>query len=213
MLYSVSELKNNSITLEKWQSVVFADFDAVINNKERPFPCLFGVNGYRKNMLRFSFFEEISAKNIRNDLITYCENYKCFGKQTSLVIFEKPSVVKSISYYRDKFWQILKDLVSEDIHDWPQQIPENLDHPAWEFCFHKEPIFVICNTPAHVNRLSRRSPGFMLTFQPRWVFDDLLDTEQKATRAFATVTERLQHYDITDKSPLLGKYGNLKNRE
>ncbi|AGA64647.1 hypothetical protein B488_06550 [Liberibacter crescens BT-1] len=212
-MYSASEIKNGNVTLKKWEQVVFADFDAVINNKDRPFPCVFAVNGYKKDMLRFSFYEEIKAAALRDDLCEFCENYQSYGKQTSFVVFEQPLPIKTIKEYRVKFWNILNDLSRLDNNSWPANIPECLDHPEWEFCFHGEAMFIVCNTPAHVNRLSRRSPGFMLTIQPRWVFDDLLDTEIKANNAFATVTKRLEPYDIASKSPFLGKYGDPHNRE
>ncbi|WP_308758038.1 YqcI/YcgG family protein [Bartonella raoultii] len=48
-------------------------------------------------------------------------------------------------------------------------------------------MFIVCNTPFHINRISRKSSTFMLTFQPRWIFSDLLDTEQKAKNAFPVV--------------------------
>lgn len=83
----------------------------------------------------------------------------------------------------------------------------------WEFCFNGEPIFVVCMTPAHTLRQSRRSSGFMLTFQPRWVFDDILGIQEKATSSFQLVRERLKQYDFLNLSPSLGKYGDIDNRE
>jgi FPC/CPF motif-containing protein YcgG len=83
----------------------------------------------------------------------------------------------------------------------------------WEFSFAGEPIFVVCSTPAHVMRQSRRSSAFMMTFQPRWVFDKILGTEKAAAAAFAKVRERLVPFDTTGPSPLLGHYGNPEGRE
>ncbi len=76
-----------------------------------------------------------------------------------------------------------------------------------------EPIFVVCSTPAHVMRQSRRSSTLMLTFQPRWVFEKILGTEKAAAAAFAEVRKRLIPYDSTSPSPLLGRYGNQDGRE
>jgi len=212
-MYTASEINDGEVSLKKWEKVLFSDFDATLKNKDRPFPCIFGVNGYKRDMLRFSFYENITALNLAKDLVHYCENYKSYGKQTSFVVFEQPKEIKTIEEYRNKFWNLLNDLSKLDNKPWSKVLPENLDDPAWEFCFHGEPMFIVCNTPAHVNRLSRRSPGFMLTIQPRWVFDDLLDTEVKANNAFSTVTKRLEPYDIASKSPFLGKYGDAHNRE
>jgi FPC/CPF motif-containing protein YcgG len=62
-------------------------------------------------------------------------------------------------------------------------------------------------------RQSRRSSAFMLTFQPRWVFEKILATEKAASAAFAEVRKRLIPYDSTSPSPLLGRYGNKDGRE
>jgi hypothetical protein len=62
-------------------------------------------------------------------------------------------------------------------------------------------------------RQSRRSSTFMLTFQPRWVFEKILGTEKAASAAFAEVRKRLIPYDSTSPSPLLGRYGNSDGRE
>ena len=83
----------------------------------------------------------------------------------------------------------------------------------WEFSFAGEPIFVVCTTPAHVMRQSRRSSAFMLTFQPRWVFEKILGTEKAANAAFAEVRKRLVPYDSASPSPLLGRYGAADGRE
>jgi hypothetical protein len=96
---------------------------------------------------------------------------------------------------------------------WPETIPQNMEDPAWEFCFAGEPIFVICNTPAHTARQSRRSSSFMLTFQPRWVFERILGSEKAAQIATAKVRKRLQLYDALPPSPNLGLYGHTENRE
>ena len=83
----------------------------------------------------------------------------------------------------------------------------------WEFSFAGEPIFVVCSTPAHVMRQSRRASTFMLTFQPRWVFEKILGTEKAASAAFGEVRKRLIPYDGTSPSPLLGRYGKHDGRE
>ncbi|WP_375627400.1 MULTISPECIES: YqcI/YcgG family protein [unclassified Bartonella] len=74
-------------------------------------------------------------------------------KNTSFVAFEKPALVQSIKVYREKFWSILKDLRTLDDQEWPKHIPKNMDNPLWEFCFHGEPMFIVCNTPSYINRI------------------------------------------------------------
>ena len=72
-MYKKTDILNKKVHLENWQNVIFMEFDAAMNNKERPFPCLFGVTGYKSDMLRFSFFEKIDAKNIKDELVLFCE--------------------------------------------------------------------------------------------------------------------------------------------
>jgi FPC/CPF motif-containing protein YcgG len=110
-------------------------------------------------------------------------------------------------------WALLRDLAQLDTAPWPATVDSRLDHPTWEFSFGGEPIFVVCNTPAHVLRQSRRASTFMITFQPRFVFDSILNGTSKADRAVAAVRHRLAAYDMIPASPWLGHYGNADVRE
>ncbi len=130
-----------------------------------------------------------------------------------LVVMTRPGPVHGLPYYRIKFWSILQDLSDYDPRPWPKHIPEHLDTPGWEFCFAGEPIFLVCNTPAHVLRQSRRATSFMITFQPRWVFENILGSDQAAANAFQKVRTRLAAFDFLPASPDLGRYGDPKTRE
>jgi len=118
-----------------------------------------------------------------------------------------------MGYYHRKFWRILNDLADLDSSPWPAAVPREIDHKRWEFCFRGEPIFVLCTTPSHALRKSRRSSSFTVTFQPRWVFDKVLDTPENAAKVFSVVKERLDKFDLVEKSPCLGKYGEETTRE
>ncbi|XOD69739.1 MAG: YqcI/YcgG family protein [Flavobacteriales bacterium AspAUS03] len=50
-------------------------------------------------------------------------------------------------YYKI-FWNILNDLSKIDPYKWPKNIPREIDHTNWNFCFQGESIFVVCNTPS-----------------------------------------------------------------
>jgi len=65
--------------------------------------------------------------------------------------------VQTIDAYHKKFWLLLDNWRRSTRGSWPAGIPEQTDHPMWEFSFAGEPIFVVCSTPAHVMRQSRRS--------------------------------------------------------
>lgn len=196
-----------------WRQILFKEFEATLTSDARPFPCVFGVAGLKANQLRFAFPDPLTPETLAPLLKVYLAKARSYGPNTSLVVFGRPGPVQCLEAYKAKFWDLLKGLAAIDNHPWPADIPEALDTPGWEFSFAGEPIFVVCNTPAHVHRQSRRSTGFMMTFQPRWVFDNILGSEVAAERAYQMVRERLVAYDLLAASPALGRYGEPENRE
>ena len=203
----------SSFAVSTWQSVLFAEFEAQMCSEARPFPCVFGVAGYRQDQLRYLFLDPFDVEALGEQLALFVSECRSHGPNTSLVVFSRPRPVQTIDAYYRKLWLTLDQLAALDTRAWPAEIPEQVDHPMWEFSFAGEPIFVVCSTPAHVLRQSRRSSAFMLTFQPRWVFEKILSTDKAAEAAFAEVRKRLLPYDGTSPSPLLGRYGNQDGRE
>jgi FPC/CPF motif-containing protein YcgG len=203
----------SSFAVSTWQSVLFAEFEAQMCSDARPFPCVFGVAGYRQDQLRYLFLDPFDVEALGEQLALFVSECRSHGPNTSLVVFSRPRPVQTIDAYYRKLWLTLDQLAALDKSAWPAEIPEQVDHPMWEFSFAGEPIFVVCSTPAHVLRQSRRSSAFMLTFQPRWVFEKILSTDKAAEAAFAEVRKRLLPYDGTSPSPLLGRYGNQDGRE
>jgi len=53
----------------------------------------------------------------------------------------------------------------------------------------------------------------MVTFQPRWVFEDLLGTKTIAQKSIKAVRVRLESYDMISAALCLGLYGDPNNRE
>jgi FPC/CPF motif-containing protein YcgG len=196
-----------------WQAILFQELAATLNSDTRAFPCIFGVAGYRADQLRYLFLDEDDVEGLARNLRAYVTEARTFGPNTSLIAFFRPQPLLPLEAYRAKFWAMLGRLASLDEREWPADIPTELDSPAWEFCFAGEPIFVVCNTPAHVHRQSRRSSSFMMTFQPRWVFDNILGTKKARDASVAKVRERLAAYDMIPPSGDLGAYGDPQNRE
>lgn len=196
-----------------WQSVVFREMAAALTSTTRPFPCIFGVAGYKSDELRFAFPEPMDARQIAPILRSYLGDARKIGRNTSLITFSRPESVTCIATYRDRLWQLLRELALCDSEPWPCNVPHAVDNPAWEFCFAGEPIFVVCNTPAHILRQSRRSSTFTLAFQPRWVSDNILSSASEANKAFTKVRNRLKTYDMIPLSPALGRYGDPSVRE
>ncbi|MFM2149073.1 MAG: hypothetical protein RLZZ187_1379 [Pseudomonadota bacterium] len=198
---------------QDWRSVMMAEFGATLLSEERPFPCVFGVQGLQAGHLRFAFPDPLTPHALAELLVEYLAGARDFGANTSLVVMARPGPVLPIEVYRDRFWGLLGALSAIDESPWPSAISEELDHPSWEFCFAGQPFFVVCATPAHVARQSRRASTFVMTFQPRWVFDKILGTRKSAERAIAKVRARLAPYDLIPAAPSLGHYGDLSNRE
>lgn len=186
---------------------------SVLESSVRPFPCVYGISGFRTDGLRFAFLDRIEPKSMGPVLKAYMTSSRSHGRLTSLVTFERPGEVETMQQYRTRFWQLLDGLSEIDESEWPHDIPTRIDHPRWEFCFAGEPIFVVCNSPAHIRRQSRRSSGFTVTFQPRWVFEGITDTEKNAMAAFQAIRSRISEFDMLEPSPALGRYGDASVRE
>jgi len=190
-----------------WQSVVFGEMRASLESKARPFPCLFGIAGLKSDQLRFAFQERLDAAWLAPVLRAYLGAARGIGPNTSLVVFSRPGPVASLESYRRRLWSLLRELAQLDSTPWPAGISERLNDPSWEFSFAGEPVFVVCNTPAHVLRQSRRASAFMVTFQPRWVFDTVFGNSAGQSKALEAIRRRLTEYDMLPASPFLGKYG------
>lgn len=213
----------NILTVEKaheefapsgWQRVLLAEFETTLLSKTRPFPCLFGVSGLKSGQVRVTFPDPLTPESLAPILAAYLGQARSFGAMTSLVAFARPGPVRDMEHYRSRLWSLLDGLERLDTVPRPADIPREIDSPAWEFCYAGEPIFVVCNTPAHVLRQSRRSTAFMVTFQPRWVFDGIVGNPNPAVqRSLKKVRERLHAFDAIPEFPYLGEYGDPENRE
>ena len=196
-----------------WQHAAFVDFSERIESRSSPFPCHFGTAGFRKNELRFFFSDDGEVSPIAQALEAYISTSRSCGPNTSFVVTLKTEKIASVSEYHQLFWSLLNGLGKYDKAPWPSHIPTEADQSAWEFCFAGEALFVVCTTPAHMQRKSRYSSYFSMLFQPRWVFANILDTPEKAHKAFNSVRVLLKDYDNVAISPYLGMYGNPDNRE
>jgi FPC/CPF motif-containing protein YcgG len=203
----------NTLDKTSWQKKVFNELATNFMSRSRLFPCTFGVAGFEANQLRFAFSENMDPVEVSLALRAYLKDARSFGKNTSLVVLSRPGPIQSIEHYRARFWLTLHGIHQMDDTPWPENIPAKIDTPQWEWCFGGEQVFVVCNTPAHVNRQSRRSSSFMLTFQPRWVFEGILDTRKTAQKATSKIRTRIRQYDLIAPSADLGLYGDADNRE
>lgn len=183
------------------------------------FPCTLGVAGFAANQLRFGFIsDEIdspeASKKVAAMLQSFIPCARRFGKNTSLVVFFNNTMDLGITKHEMAFWNILNSTSALDAHAWPCHTPVNPNDNLWEFSFAGEPIFVVCNTPSHKARKSRYSRNFMITFQPRWVFDGVIGSgAPDSEKIKKEIRKRLSLFDAIPPSPDLGAYGNNVNHE
>lgn len=204
--------------LPDWGTAAAQDLLATLLSQQSPFPCSFAVAAAKKNTLRFGFIDSAHDEGtwgpLVDILLAYLDGYKELGRDTSLVVFFRQDGRPSgLDTYFQRFWSVLQFLHEKDPQPWPAGVPTEPDDPWWEFSFGGTEIFVVCNTPSHTTRHSRNSPGFMITFQPRWVFDGLEPDSPRGAAARRVIRNRIRRFDGMEPAPELGDYGNPDNRE
>jgi FPC/CPF motif-containing protein YcgG len=199
-----------------WAADAFNQFRTRMLDDRNLFPCIFGVDAVRRNTLRLAAIpsgpERVDV--LADALRAFVPQCRQLGTRTSLVtIFEPDPDVRTLTGYRHLFWQLLQGLHDQDQVGWPAGIAIDPSSPTWEFSFHGEPMFVVANSPAHVRRRSRFFEYFAITFQPRFVFDDLGADSVQGRNARRIIRGRLADYDLAPQSPNLGSFGTPDNRE
>jgi len=200
----------------EWERDAVARFSARMLDGERLFPCVFGVDALRRGTLRFAFVPAPpgDVSGLADALAEFVEMAPALGRRTSLVTFFEPTDGdRSLGEWHDYFWTLLQGLHDGDPGEWPDEIPAHTEDSRWEFCFNGMPMFVVVNTPAHRRRASRYFEYFCITFQPRFVFDDIAESSPPGVRARRVIRRRLSAYDSVPAAPLLGSFGVPGNRE
>ncbi|NDZ97256.1 YqcI/YcgG family protein [Streptomyces sp. SID6673] len=172
----------------------------LIKSPDSGFPCTFAVRGAKTDSLRFGFIDELYDEGnwdtLRDLLSDYLSVYRSISRETSfLVFFNTDSEPDDLEGYFRTFWRMLQYLHDGDEVEWPGDVPRDGDDPLWEFSFGGTPIFVVCATPAHVKRRSRNSPVFLVTFQPRWVFENIGPETSVGRASRVMIRKRLQEFD------------------
>ncbi|MCX8666549.1 YqcI/YcgG family protein [Acetobacteraceae bacterium B3987] len=202
-----------------WERVSYDEFSKVFMERERIFPCTLGVAGFNNNQIRFGFISDDidsvkAGENLAAMLQSYLPYARKFGKNTSLVVFFNEERELGIENYERIFWDLLKRISFFDVKAWPENVPKTPDDHLWEFSFAGEPVFVVCNTPSHRVRRSRYSKNFMITFQPRWVFEGIIgEGAPNSEKIKREIRRKLVLFDGVLPSPDLGAYGDKSNFE
>jgi uncharacterized protein len=202
----------------EWGEYYLTDLTSTLLSPLDPFPCTFAVAAARKRTLRFTFVDDLADDAAWADLgaalLEYLGYYQELSRETSFVaLFRPEEQARDLEGYRERFWSVLQYLHQHDPQPWPADMPTDPEDPDWEFCFGGTPIFVVCNTPAYEARQSRFGRNFLITFQPRWVFDELGPGSRRGIAARRTIRRRLEAYDGMAPSAFLGDYGDPANRE
>ncbi|NHN33029.1 YqcI/YcgG family protein [Paenibacillus agricola] len=208
--------------LPEWQQDAFRQFGQMIADPANRYPCVPGRQGFLSNNLRFGFAAEPSSEQAIIDVAQLLQQYGGYsretGKYASLVIFfntppEATASPYSVEEYEHIFWSVLSKVSANDTAPWPEHIATDPSDPSWEFCYEGHPYFAFCGTPAHEVRNSRRTPYFLIAFQPRWVFDELNDSTPSGRNMKKTIRHKLLEYDGIPAHPSLKWYGQADNRE
>lgn len=181
-----------------------------------PFPCIFGVDAVRRETLRYSFIPAGPERipTLSAALREYSSLCDGLGARTSLItFFEHDESLQSMDKYSSEFWRLLNGVAAADSSPWPAEINTDTESSDWEFSCFGQSYFVVANTPLHTARSSRYFEYFTITFQPRFVFDNLGEQAPKGRRARKIIRGRLKQYDSIAIHPQLGGFGVPGNRE
>nr|WP_204699540.1 YqcI/YcgG family protein [Geomicrobium sediminis] len=201
---------------DDWAKDQFRRFCHDLLSEADPFPCVLGVQGLKMGELEFTFVpkSDQNYEKLAGELSNYARTSRTYGRNTSFVAFFEPDVgMDSLEQYEKRFWNVLNQLHDFDNQPWPNDIPKHPDDALWEFSFMGEPMFVVCNTPAHQKRKSRHANTFMITFQPRWVFEDINGSTKRGRHIQDIVRSHLYSYDDVLPHPSLKWYGEKGSHE
>lgn len=207
---------SDAAQLTGWRKEAHMNFRERMLDAQHPFPCIFGVEAVVRGTLRYAFVDDEGgqAHNLAAALSDFTQVSTSLGKRTSLVcFFESWADERTHDAYHDHFWTLLREVSAVDPQEWPQGVSADTDDPAFEWAFGGEPMFVVVNTDLHERRRSRAFDRVAITFQPRFVFDDIAAGTPKGDEARRLIRSRLVDYDETPVTPLLGSYGDDENRE
>lgn len=203
-----------------WQRAAYDDFTKVLLDEELVFPCIYATKGFKTDDQRYLFIDSDDLSDPRHirslatALTAYLPQARDLGPNTSLVLLaRKMPHTRTVEEYNNLFWELLNGLAKLDTKPWPTDVPQDIDTDKWCFCFGREPLFTVIQTPAHQVRRSRYAPGVTIVFQPKWIFDILFSTNAKRAGALAKVRALLAKYDPIPVSPELKNYADPGSRE
>lgn len=208
LIYGLDELDGAT---PEWARETIETFTADLLRTAVPFPCPFGVQNYKQKTLRFTFVDSDSEglAQLGEAIVEYLEVAPSLGISSSLVaVFRTAHGATTMSEYDAWFWSVMQHLHDNDPKPWPADIPSDLEDTKWAFAFAGESYFIVCNTPAYVNRPSRYSVLPLITFTPRWAFKGIEGNTPAGMAVREAIREKVKAYDKIPPSPVLSAYGH-----
>ncbi|KAI9687378.1 MAG: hypothetical protein M1822_002421 [Bathelium mastoideum] len=197
-----------------WQRQGFAAFVHQLEDKSRPFPCIYGTQGCKANQLDFAFLpsEELGdmkvAKAAGKVIVEYHKHMHSRGRNTALVMISPPPrKERSLDEYNVVFWSLLRGLRRVDPRPWPKDVPRDTASERWSFNFDGKASFLVVLTPAHRQRKSRYAPNLCITYQPKFIFDALFTSDAKRQCATQKVRGLVDRFDDVPHSPGIADFG------
>src|SRR5258708_37187700 len=86
----------SSFAVSTWQSVMFSEFEAQMSSEARPFPCIFGVTGYRLDQLRYLFLDPFDIEVLGSQLAQFVTESRSHRPNTSLGVCTRPRPVQGL---------------------------------------------------------------------------------------------------------------------
>ena len=185
------------------------DFTARIGHPD--YPCYFGTHAFEADAIRYG----VIGQGHMDDLPFILSRFLDSGREhplANLAVFFEPNRAKTHDQAEAHFWAALQTL--QDADPDASHRMDDPDHPLWEFTFEKVQMFVVGMSPTYKRRRSRNfGASMVLLFQPRNVFDVVIKGREAGDAARDRIRARLAAWDEAPPSPLLGVYGDPKNRE
>ncbi|WP_037464186.1 YqcI/YcgG family protein [Shimazuella kribbensis] len=207
-------IKNAGSFLPDWFHTQYQTFRSTV--LQPTFPCYFGMNGEKKGELRYGFISQDDWSNLPETLKEFHELMKerPLVRRGLFIFVEPEKEEKSLSYYRDYFWNVLQYLHEKDEKPWPEHIPKDPEHYLWTFGFHGETYFAFGNCPAYKQRKTRDlGNSLIIGFQPRVIFEGLEGTSEWGSMSREKVRERVAVWDNLPKHPDISHYGDPTHHE
>jgi FPC/CPF motif-containing protein YcgG len=201
-----------------WWHEAYDALSRTLTASSQKYPCIYAIRAHRNNALRFIFLNDsetdAAIAAFGRALSEYVKICHSLAPHTAFLAFVRADREElTLEEHHSEFWHVLQRLHELDASAWPAHIPTDPAEPLWEFCFSGEPMFALGSGPVHVARRSRYSPVRTISFQPRYMFDELISTPDLLAKARRIIRARVLEMDGFPVHPIIQMYHEEGNRE